>query len=169
MNSSSNIDLEESEDSSDESSDSIYDLPGELGAAVFLPNTSDEINKFVNQGWKNYQFNEYVSSLISVQRSLKDFRSEYCLEELTNYSENLPEVSIIIVFYNEAWSTLIRSIFSIINRSPSHLIEEIILVDDGSEFEHLKDQLDDFIEQFEKVRKFSVALLMVNKISFRFV
>lgn len=55
-----------------------------------------------------------------------------CKEKKYNYY-NLPKTSVIIAFYNEAWSTLLRTVHSVLETSPDILLEEIILVDDYSD------------------------------------
>ena len=107
---------------------------GELGKPVTMPDKlPPEIKAIYDEGWNSHQFNQYLSDLISVNRSLPDGRSDYCKNEATSYSKNLPATSVIIIFHNEAWSTLIRSVHSVLNRSPEHLIAEVILVDDFSD------------------------------------
>jgi hypothetical protein len=107
---------------------------GEYGIGWTLPqNLPEKIKKLFDDGWKNHQFNQYLSDIISVRRKLKDFRNAHCMAAASNYSETLPKTSVIIIFHNEAWSTLLRSVHSVLDRSPEHLIEEILLVDDFSD------------------------------------
>lgn len=93
-----------------------------------------------------HNYNLYASDHMSVRRNLMDYRCLEC-QKLT-YPNRLPNVSIIIVLYNEAWSMILRTIWSIIDRSPPELLHEIILVDDASTLDSLMRPLDDYIENF---------------------
>lgn len=114
--------------------------PGEMGAAVHI---APENEAKQQELFKLNQFNLMASDMISLNRSLKDIRLEGCKNK--KYPKYLPDTSIVIVFHNEAWTTLLRTVWSVINRSPRALLKEIILVDDASERDHLKQDLEDYI------------------------
>ena len=48
------------------------------------------------------------------------------------YSSDLPQLSVIFIFVNEALSVLLRSVHTAIQKTAPHLLKEIILVDDHS-------------------------------------
>ncbi|XP_071158660.1 polypeptide N-acetylgalactosaminyltransferase 13-like isoform X10 [Mytilus edulis] len=114
--------------------------PGEMGKAVVIPQDKQAESK---EKFKINQFNLLASDMMSLNRSLPDYRMDGCKRK--SYPTGLPKTSVVIVFHNEAWSTLLRTVHSIINRSPIEYLEEIILVDDASEREHLGQQLDDYV------------------------
>ncbi|XP_052003798.1 polypeptide N-acetylgalactosaminyltransferase 13 isoform X1 [Xyrauchen texanus] len=121
-----------------------HEAPGEMGKAVIIPKDQQEKMKEL---FKINQFNLMASDMIALNRSLPDVRLDGC--KTKTYPEELPNTSIVIVFHNEAWSTLLRTIHSALNRSPRHLLLEILLVDDASERDFLKKKLEDYVATLE--------------------
>ncbi|KAL4608974.1 polypeptide N-acetylgalactosaminyltransferase 13-like isoform X4 [Arapaima gigas] len=118
--------------------------PGEMGKAVVIPKESQEKMKEL---FKINQFNLMASDMIALNRSLPDVRLDGCKTKV--YPDDLPNTSIVIVFHNEAWSTLLRTVHSAISRSPRHLLLEILLVDDASERDFLKEKLERYVRTLE--------------------
>ncbi|CAJ0942011.1 unnamed protein product, partial [Mesorhabditis belari] len=119
---------------------------GSQGGGVQVPSNQEEEK---TKRFKENQFNVVASEMISVNRTLPDHRSDKCRSNAEEYKvADLPTVSIIIVFHNEAWTTLLRTLHSVCNRSPLELIQEIILVDDMSDRDYLKGPLDAYIRRF---------------------
>uniref|UniRef100_A0A158Q8H7 Polypeptide N-acetylgalactosaminyltransferase n=1 Tax=Elaeophora elaphi TaxID=1147741 RepID=A0A158Q8H7_9BILA len=122
--------------------------PGEDGNGVYL------IGKQKVQGevdMKNWFMNLVASDLISLDRSVPDYRHEQCRK--IRYPDDLPVASVVIIFTDEAWSPLLRTVHSVINRTPFKLLQEIILVDDFSQRVELKGKLEAYIKRFgDKVR-----------------
>jgi hypothetical protein len=67
-----------------------------------------------------------LSDSISLDRNVTDFRDPLCKLQRFNI-HSLPATSVIFVFHNEALSTLLRSIHSVLNRSPPALLKEVCL------------------------------------------
>ncbi|OLQ15034.1 Polypeptide N-acetylgalactosaminyltransferase 10 [Symbiodinium microadriaticum] len=87
---------------------------------------------------RGFCFNSRVSDSISVDRSQDDIRSGACRKLAAGYPTSLPQATIVIVFHNEAFSALVRSVHSVLNTSPPHLVKEVILVDDASHPDDLR-------------------------------
>lgn len=81
--------------------------------------------------FKENYFDVVKSDSIPLDRKLSDVRSSSCSHEYEGIDEL--DTSIIIVFHNEAKSTFYRTLTSIVNRTPHHLIKEILLVNDCSQ------------------------------------
>ena len=77
---------------------------GENGHPVYVPDRDRSRAKelfFINR------FNLLASDMISVNRSLPDPRRAACRSKKYNHN-SLPNTSVVIVFHNEAWSTLCK-------------------------------------------------------------
>uniref|UniRef100_UPI00358F8985 N-acetylgalactosaminyltransferase 7-like n=1 Tax=Myxine glutinosa TaxID=7769 RepID=UPI00358F8985 len=117
--------------------------PGEGGDAVRM---GGEHHDAVQAAVREYGFNMVASDQISLDRSIIDLRHEEC--KFWHYDETLPKASVIVVFHNEGWSTLLRTLHSIIRRTPTHSLAEIVLIDDASTKSHLGLQLEDYIRRW---------------------
>uniref|UniRef100_A0A0N4Z1X0 Polypeptide N-acetylgalactosaminyltransferase n=1 Tax=Parastrongyloides trichosuri TaxID=131310 RepID=A0A0N4Z1X0_PARTI len=89
---------------------------------------------------------------VSLDRSIPDVRSSECKEKVYDL-KGLPKTSVIIIFTDEAWSPLLRTVHSVFNRSPEELLHEIILYDDFSQREELHEKLELYIKRFGGVVK----------------
>ncbi|XP_055330106.1 inactive polypeptide N-acetylgalactosaminyltransferase-like protein 5 [Paramacrobiotus metropolitanus] len=92
---------------------------------------------------KLHDFNVFLSDRMPLDRSLPDVRSAGCKNVV--YSELSKTVSVIICFHNEARSVLLRTVASVVNRSPGNLLVEILLIDDFSAKEFIGGDLLDVL------------------------
>ncbi|XP_024065357.2 polypeptide N-acetylgalactosaminyltransferase 15 [Terrapene carolina triunguis] len=101
-------------------------------------------------GLETHGFNEALSERISLRRELPEVRHPFCLQQ--DYDPNLPTASVIICFHDEAWSTLLRTVHSVMDTAPRASLKEIILVDDLSQQGHLKSTLSEYISKLDGVK-----------------
>ncbi|NWY31891.1 GALT6 acetylgalactosaminyltransferase, partial [Pheucticus melanocephalus] len=154
--------------------------PGADGKAFKKDRWTPEETKEKERGYEKHCFNAFASDRISLQRALgPDSRPPDCSPAAVGFGEGdigghscrapppslpprlapkfqrrppPPTTSVVIVFHNEAWSTLLRTVYSVLHSSPARLLREVILVDDASTDEYLKEELDRYVEQLQIVR-----------------
>ncbi|XP_017083080.1 putative polypeptide N-acetylgalactosaminyltransferase 13 [Drosophila eugracilis] len=89
-----------------------------------------------------YQYNLSLSDSLGVVRKLPTTRHYRCITQPYNlpppFESNL---SVVISFHNEARSMLLRTIVSLLIRTPEDYLHELIILDDGSEDVTLLDDL----------------------------
>ncbi|XP_030624152.1 polypeptide N-acetylgalactosaminyltransferase 11 [Chanos chanos] len=116
------------------------------------PDLSPEMGMIFNEhdqevrdmGYHKHAFNVLISNRLGYHRDLPDTRNEKCKER--TYPLALPTASVVICFFNEAFSALLRTVHSVLDRTPAYLLHEIILVDDNSDLTDLKEDLDTYLQ-----------------------
>ncbi|POI35733.1 hypothetical protein CIB84_000514 [Bambusicola thoracicus] len=113
---------------------------------------NEEDQEVRDLGYQKHAFNMLISNRVGYHREVPDTRDAKCREK--SYPSDLPFASVIICFYNEALSALLRTVHSVLDRTPAHLLHEIILVDDNSELADLKKDLVEYVKtQLPKTTK----------------
>ncbi|XP_041504860.1 polypeptide N-acetylgalactosaminyltransferase 9 isoform X3 [Microtus oregoni] len=122
----------------------LVEGPGGLGqggvAATLQDGSQETEDKF-----EEFGYNAQLSDRISLDRTIPDYRPKRC-KQLT-HSEDLPQISVVFIFVNEALSVILRSVHSVVNHTPSQLLKEVILVDDSSDNVELKFNLDQYVHK----------------------
>uniref|UniRef100_A0A3Q1IJK5 Polypeptide N-acetylgalactosaminyltransferase n=1 Tax=Anabas testudineus TaxID=64144 RepID=A0A3Q1IJK5_ANATE len=122
--------------------------PGEGAKPVVLgPEYKDSVQASI----KEFGFNMVASDMISLDRTISDIRQEEC--KYWHYDDRLLTSSVVIVFHNEGWSTLMRTVHSVIKRTPRKYLAEIVMIDDFSNKVHLKEHLEEYIKQWNGLVK----------------
>lgn len=115
---------------------------GNDGQAAHLQGDSREIGE---KQLATIALNEELSEHISYNRTTPDTRHALCKAKHYDLTA-LGTTSVIVIFYNEPYSVLVRTVHSVLNTSPPQLMKEVILVDDGSTNEELKGKLDYYLD-----------------------
>lgn len=115
---------------------------------------TDEELQYSRRQLAKHAFNVLISDRIGpVARPIPDTRHEICQKK--TYSNISIAASVIICFHKEAFSTLMRTVASVVERTPPQLLQEVILVDDFSEDN--VDKIHDYMNQHYPYRKVTLV------------
>lgn len=128
---------------------------GDMGNAAYLEGAAKKRGEEI---YKKIALNEELSEHLSYNRTLDDFRHPLCAKQHFDV-DTLPTTSVIVIFYNEPYSVLLRTVHSTLNTCVGRLLKQIILVDDGSTNDELGEKLDYYIRTRIPSGKVSVVRL----------
>ncbi|XP_023678709.1 polypeptide N-acetylgalactosaminyltransferase 9-like isoform X2 [Paramormyrops kingsleyae] len=123
----------------------LVEGPGGLGQGGVAASLRDHAHEAEGGKYEEYGYNAQLSDRISLDRVIPDYRPKRCKQMV--YPDALPQISVVFIFVNEALSVILRSVHSVVNRTPAHLLKEIILVDDNSDSVELKLNLDQYVNK----------------------
>ncbi|XP_034528757.1 polypeptide N-acetylgalactosaminyltransferase 9 isoform X3 [Ailuropoda melanoleuca] len=122
----------------------LVEGPGGLGQGGMAA-TLREDSQETESKYEEYGYNAQLSDRISLDRTIPDYRPKKCRQ--MTHAADLPQISVVFIFVNEALSVILRSVHSVVNRTPSRLLKEVILVDDNSDSVELKASLDQYVNR----------------------
>ncbi|XP_036066216.1 probable polypeptide N-acetylgalactosaminyltransferase 8 [Oryzias melastigma] len=111
---------------------------------------SEEDQEEAQTLFQRFGYNAFLSDRLPLSREIPDTRPPRCAER--KYPEELPSLSVVLIYLDEALSIIKRAIRSIMDKTPARLLTEIILVDDHSSNEDLMQKLDDYISLIHEER-----------------
>ncbi|XP_021326338.1 probable polypeptide N-acetylgalactosaminyltransferase 8 [Danio rerio] len=100
--------------------------------------------------FQEFGYNVFLSNRLPLNRTIPDTRDPRCALKI--YPKDLPTISVILIYLNEALSVIKRAVHSIIDKTPAHLLKEIVLVDDNSSNEDLQLPLNKYIDLINKAK-----------------
>ncbi|CAG9857597.1 unnamed protein product [Phyllotreta striolata] len=126
---------------------------GENGEPSYL---DGEDAKRGEEALKKFALNTVLSDRLPLNRTLRDPRNKKCKH--FTYNPKL-KASVVVIFYDELLSVVLRTVWSVLLQTPDHLLEEIILVDDASTDASLKGLLDYYVDTRLKDRRVRIVRL----------
>ncbi|KAM8893070.1 putative polypeptide N-acetylgalactosaminyltransferase 8 isoform 2-T2 [Spinachia spinachia] len=115
---------------------------------VWGENLPEDVQTEAQSLYMKYGYNAYLSDRLPLDRALPDTRDKRCLKKI--YPKDLPSLAVVLIYLNEALSVIKRALRSIIDRTSKNLLKEIILVDDNSSNDDLKEDLDAYIKTIQQ-------------------
>lgn len=92
--------------------------------------TADQCREEKETGLRLHAFDLSMSNRLPLSRAIPDLRPDACGG--FSYKKPTSTMSVVLVFYNEGTTTLLRTAQSALDRTPPELLKEVLLVDDGN-------------------------------------